>query len=157
VCYMHDRQNASLMNAALTGNGRREDYTCAAIPRMTNTFMASGPHDPQEIIASVKHGLYARSFGGGQVDTTSGDFTFTASGAYLIEDGKLTRPVKGATLTGNGPKALHQVSMVGDDLALDRGVGSCGKQGQSVPVGVGLPTTRIDGLTVGGQSKGGKS
>lgn len=152
VGYLQDKQNASLMGAALTGNGRRQDFRFAPIPRMTNTYMAGGEHTPDEIIASVKRGIYATTFGGGQVDITNGDFTFSATCAYMIEDGKLTRPVKGATLIGNGPKALHRVSMVGNDVSLDRGIGTCGKSGQGVPVGVGMPTIRIDGVTVGGQS-----
>jgi TldD protein len=148
--YMQDRMNATLMGKELTGNGRRESYQYAPIPRMTNTYLAGGQSTPEEIIASVKYGLYAETFGGGQVDIVSGNFTFSASGAYLIEDGKITRPVKGATLIGNGPKALHRVSMVGNDVALDQGIGVCGKAGQGVPVGVGMPTVRIDGVTVGG-------
>lgn len=148
--YLQDKMNARLMNMPATGNGRRESYAHLPLPRMTNTYMLAGPHAPAEIIASVDKGLYAVNFGGGQVDITSGKFVFSASEAYLIEDGKLTRPVKGATLIGNGPDALTRVSMVGNDLALDEGVGTCGKDGQSVPVGVGQPTLRIDGLTVGG-------
>jgi TldD protein len=148
--YMQDRLNARLMRAAPTGNGRRESYAHLPLPRMTNTYMLAGAHDPEEIIASVPRGLYARNFGGGQVDITSGKFVFSASEAYLIENGRLTRPVKGATLIGNGPEVLTRVSMVGNDLQLDPGVGTCGKDGQSVPVGVGQPTLRIDGLTVGG-------
>jgi TldD protein len=144
--------NASLMKMEPTGNGRRESYASIPMPRMTNTFMLAGDSDPQDIIRSVKKGLYAVSFGGGQVDITSGKFVFSTSEAYLIEDGKATRPVKGATLIGNGPDVLTRVSMVGNDLKLDEGVGTCGKDGQSVPVGVGLPTIRIDGLTVGGTS-----
>ncbi len=152
VGYMQDKQNAALIGADLTGNGRREDFRFAPMPRMTNTYMDTGPHHPDEIIASVKRGLYATSFGGGNVNITNGDFTFSATLAYLIEDGKITRPVKGATLIGNGPKALHKVTMVGNDLELDRGVGVCGKNGQGVPVGVGMPTIRINGVTVGGQA-----
>jgi len=148
--YLQDRLNARLMKMAPTGNGRRESFAHAPMPRMTNTFMLPGESTPEEIIKSVSHGLYAVSFGGGQVDITNGKFVFSASEAYLIEDGKATRPVKGATLIGNGPDVLTRVTMVGNDLALDPGVGTCGKDGQSVPVGVGLPTTRIDGLTVGG-------
>ncbi|SMF94027.1 TldD protein [Methylomagnum ishizawai] len=148
--YMQDRLNARLMGVAPTGNGRRESYAHLPMPRMTNTYMLPGPHDPEEILRSVKHGLYAKNFGGGQVDITSGKFVFSASEAYLIEDGKITRPVKGATLIGNGPDVLTRVSMVGNDLELDFGVGTCGKDGQSVPVGVGQPTLRVDGLTVGG-------
>jgi TldD protein len=150
--YLQDRLNASLMNMPPTGNGRRESYAHIPMPRMTNTFMLAGDSVPEDIIRSVKRGLYAVSFGGGQVDITSGKFVFSASEAYLIEDGKATRPVKGATLIGNGPDVLTRVSMVGNDLKLDEGVGTCGKDGQSVPVGVGLPTIRIDGLTVGGTS-----
>ena len=148
--YIQDRMNARLMGVAPTGNGRRESFAHLPMPRMTNTYMRAGPHDPEEIIRSVKKGLYAVNFGGGQVDITSGNFTFSASEAYLIEDGKVTRPVKGATLIGNGPDSLNKVSMVGTDLALDRGVGVCGKDGQSVPVGVGQPTLKLDGMTVGG-------
>jgi TldD protein len=148
--YMQDKLNARLMGVSPTGNGRRESYAHLPMPRMTNTYMLAGPHDPQEIIGSVKKGLFAKNFGGGQVDITSGKFVFSASEAYLIEDGKITRPVKGATLIGNGPDVLTRVSMVGNDLQLDTGVGTCGKDGQSVPVGVGQPTLRVDGLTVGG-------
>ncbi len=148
--YMQDKLNARLMGVAPTGNGRRESYAHLPMPRMTNTYMLAGEHDPQEIIASVDKGLYAVNFGGGQVDITSGKFVFSACEAYLIENGKVTRPVKGATLIGNGPDVLTRVSMVGNDLQLDTGIGTCGKEGQSVPVGVGQPTLRIDGLTVGG-------
>jgi TldD protein len=150
--YMQDKLNARLMGVAPTGNGRRESYAHLPMPRMTNTYMLAGSHDPDEIIASVGNGLYAKNFAGGQVDITSGKFVFSASEAYLIENGKVTRPVKGATLIGNGPEVLTRVSMVGNDLRLDTGVGSCGKEGQSVPVGVGQPTLRVDGLTVGGTS-----
>ncbi len=150
--YLQDKLNARLMGVAPTGNGRRESYAHLPMPRMTNTYMLPGPHTPEEIIASVDRGLYAVNFGGGQVDITSGKFVFSASEAYLIEKGKVTRPVKGATLIGNGPDVLTRVSMVGDDLALDDGVGTCGKEGQSVPVGVGQPTLRVDALTVGGTS-----
>jgi len=150
--YMQDQLNARLMGVKPTGNGRRESYAHLPMPRMTNTYMLPGRHDPEEIIKSVKKGLYAKNFGGGQVDITSGKFVFSASEAYLIEDGKITRAVKGATLIGNGPEVLTKVSMVGSDLALDSGVGTCGKDGQSVPVGVGQPTLKIDGLTVGGTS-----
>ena len=150
--YMQDKMNARLMGVKSTGNGRRESYAHIPMPRMTNTYMLPGSHDPEEIIKSVKKGLYAKNFGGGQVDITSGKFVFSASEAYLIEDGKITRPVKGATLIGNGPEVLTKVSMVGNDLELDAGVGTCGKEGQSVPVGVGQPTIKIDGLTVGGTS-----
>ena len=150
--YITDRLNARLMGIPLTGNGRREDFRSLVLPRMTNTFMLAGTSDPADIIRSVKKGLYAVSFGGGQVDITNGKFVFSASEAYLIEDGKVTKPVKGATLIGNGPEILKRVSMVGHDLQLDSGVGTCGKEGQSVPVGVGLPTIRIDEITVGGTS-----
>ena len=150
--YMQDKMNAGLMKQASTGNGRRESFAHIPMPRMTNTYMLPGDDDPAEIIASVDKGLYAVNFGGGQVDITSGKFVFSASEAYLIENGKITRPVKGATLIGNGPDVLTRVSMVGNDLELDSGVGVCGKDGQSVPVGVGQPTLRIDGLTVGGTS-----
>jgi TldD protein len=138
------------MGAPLTGNGRRESFAHSPMPRMTNTFMLPGRSTRDEIIGSVSRGLYAVTFGGGQVDITSGKFVFSASEAYLIEDGRITHPVKGATLIGNGPDVLRRVSMVGNDLELDAGVGTCGKEGQSVPVGVGLPTLKIDGLTVGG-------
>ncbi len=148
--YMQDMMNARLMGMAPTGNGRRESFAHLPMPRMTNTYMLNGDKDPQEIIKSVKKGLYAVNFGGGQVDITSGKFVFSTAEAYLIENGKVTRPVKGATLIGNGPDALTQVRMIGNDMALDPGVGTCGKEGQSVPVGVGQPTLRIDGLTVGG-------
>ena len=148
--YMQDRLNARLMGTTPTGNGRRESYAHPPMPRMTNTFMLAGEDAPEDIIRSVKRGLYAVTFGGGQVDITSGRFVFSANEAYLIEDGRVGAPVKGATLIGNGPEALTRVSRVGRDLALDEGVGTCGKDGQSVPVGVGLPTTRIDDMTVGG-------
>ena len=148
--YLQDRLNARLMGMPTTGNGRRESYAHPPMPRMTNTFMLAGADDPEDIIRSVPRGLYAVNFGGGQVDITSGRFVFSASEAYLIEDGKIGAPVKGATLIGNGPEALLRVSRVGHDLRLDEGVGTCGKDGQSVPVGVGLPTVRIDGMTVGG-------
>ena len=148
--YIQDRLNARLMDARPTGNGRRESFAHAPIPRMTNTYMLGGNHAPEEILASVKKGLYAVNFGGGQVDITSGKFVFTASEAYMIENGKLDAPVKGATLIGNGPDVLTRVSMVGDDMKLDPGVGTCGKDGQGVPVGVGQPTLLIDQLTVGG-------
>jgi TldD protein len=148
--YMQDRLNGRLSGTRSTGNGRRESYAHLPMPRMTNTYMLAGGHDPAEIIASVDRGLYAVNFGGGQVDITSGKFVFSASEAYLIEDGRVTRPVKGATLIGNGPDVLTRVSMVGNDLELDTGVGTCGKEGQGVPVGVGQPTLRIDGMTVGG-------
>ena len=148
--YLQDRLNARLMKMPLTGNARRESFAHLTLPRMTNTYMLAGAHDPQEILRSVKKGLYAVNFGGGQVDITNGKFVFSASEAYLIENGRVTTPVKGATLIGNGPDALTRVSMIGNDLKLDTGVGTCGKDGQSVPVGVGQPTLRIDGLTVGG-------
>jgi TldD protein len=148
--YMQDSLNARLMGVPVTGNGRRESFAHVTMPRMTNTYMLNGDKDPAEIIKSVKHGLYAVNFGGGQVDITSGKFVFSAAEAYMIENGKVSYPVKGATLIGNGPEALKLVSMIGNDMALDSGVGTCGKEGQSVPVGVGQPTLRIDGLTVGG-------
>ena len=148
--YMQDRMNARLMGVAPTGNGRRQSFAHQPMPRMTNTYMRAGPHDPQEIIASVDRGLYAVNFGGGQVDITSGKFVFSASEAYLIEGGRITAPVRGATLIGDGPEVLGRISMVGHDLELDHGVGTCGKEGQTVPVGVGQPTLRVDGLTVGG-------
>ncbi|GAA5180072.1 metalloprotease TldD [Niveibacterium umoris] len=148
--YMQDMTNARLMGVAPTGNGRRESFSHLPLPRMTNTIMLAGERDPQEIIASVDRGLYAVNFGGGQVDITSGKFVFSAAEAWMIENGKLAYPVKGATLIGNGPDALTRVSMIGNDLTLDPGVGTCGKEGQSVPVGVGQPTLRLDGLTVGG-------
>ncbi len=150
VGYIQDRLNARLMGVAPTGNGRRESFAHLPMPRMTNTYMRAGESDPEDIIRSVKRGLYAVNFGGGQVDITSGNFVFSATEAYLIEDGRITRPVKGATLIGNGPEALSRISMVGRDLALDNGVGVCGKEGQSVPVGVGQPTLKIDAMTVGG-------
>ena len=150
--YMQDRLNAELMGVAPTGNGRRESFASLPLPRMTNTIMIAGDHDPDEILASVKDGLYAVHFGGGQVDITSGKFVFSASEAWKIENGKLAYPVRGATLIGNGPDALTKVSMVGRDLEMDAGVGTCGKDGQNVPVGVGQPTLKIDGLTVGGTS-----
>ncbi|MGN0925262.1 metalloprotease TldD [Ectopseudomonas mendocina] len=148
--YMQDKLNARLMGVAATGNGRRESYAHLPMPRMTNTYMLAGESDPEEIIRSVKKGIYCANLGGGQVDITSGKFVFSTSEAYLIEDGKITAPVKGATLIGNGPEAMSRVSMVGNDLALDSGVGTCGKDGQSVPVGVGQPTLKIDAITVGG-------
>ncbi|BAU72636.1 metalloprotease TldD [Metapseudomonas furukawaii] len=148
--YMQDKLNARLMKVARTGNGRRESYAHLPMPRMTNTYMLAGQSDPQEIIASVERGLYCANLGGGQVDITSGKFVFSTSEAYLIENGRITTPVKGATLIGNGPEAMSRVSMVGNDLALDSGVGTCGKDGQSVPVGVGQPTLKIDAMTVGG-------
>lgn len=150
--YMQDKLSARLMGMVPTGNGRRESYAHLPMPRMTNTYMLAGHSDPEEIISTVDHGLYAVNFGGGQVDITSGKFVFSASEAYLIENGKITQPVRGATLIGNGPDVLTRVTMVGNDLQLDTGVGTCGKEGQSVPVGVGQPTLLIDGLTVGGTS-----
>jgi TldD protein len=150
VGYLQDRLNARLMGMRPTGNGRRQSYAHAPMPRMTNTIMLSGRHSPEEMIGSVKRGLYAVNFGGGQVDITSGKFVFSASEAYLIEDGRVTSPVKGATLIGNGPDALTKVEMVGNDIALDPGIGTCGKNGQGVPVGVGQPTLKLSGLTVGG-------
>ncbi|MDG1287188.1 MAG: metalloprotease TldD [Rickettsiales bacterium] len=148
--YMQDRMNARLMGVAATGNGRREDYGSQPMPRMTNTFMRAGDKDPAEIIASVDKGLYAVNFSGGQVDITSGKFVFSASEAYMIENGKITHPVKGATLIGNGPDVMQKVKMIGNDLQMDNGIGTCGKAGQSVPVGIGQPTLLIDPLTVGG-------
>ena len=148
--YIQDSLNARLMKMKPTGNGRRESFAHVPMPRMTNTYMLNGKHAPEEIIKSVKKGLYAKNFGGGQVDITSGKFVFSASEAYMIEDGKITYPVKGATIIGNGPESLKRVKMIGNDMKLDSGVGTCGKEGQSVPVGVGQPTLRIDGLTVGG-------
>ena len=150
VGYMQDRMNARLMGVKPTGNGRRQSYAHIPLPRMTNTYMLNGKRTPEEILASMKTGLFAKSFGGGQVDITSGKFVFTVTEGYIIENGKLTRPVKGATLIGSGAEALKRISMVGNDLALDKGIGTCGKAGQGVPVGVGQPTLRIDGLTVGG-------
>ncbi len=148
--YMQDSLNARLMKAPLTGNGRRESFASLPMPRMTNTCMLAGQADPEEIVRSVKQGVYATNFGGGQVDITNGKFVFSMAEAYLIEDGRITAPIKGATLIGNGPDALTRVSMVGNDLRMDSGIGTCGKDGQSVPVGVGQPTLRIEGLTVGG-------
>jgi TldD protein len=150
VGYLQDKLNARLMGTSPTGNGRRESFAHVTMPRMTNTYMRPGPHPPEDIIRSVERGIYAVNFGGGQVDITSGKFVFSASEAYSIENGKLGAPLKGATLIGNGPDVLTRVSMVGNDLKLDEGVGTCGKEGQSVPVGVGQPTLRIDNLTVGG-------
>lgn len=148
--YIQDKLNARLMGVAPTGNARRESYAHLPMPRMTNTYMLAGASTPEEIIASVDKGIYAPNFGGGQVDITSGKFVFSTSEAYLIEKGKITSPVKGATLIGSGVEAMQQISMVGNDLALDKGVGVCGKEGQSVPVGVGQPTLKLDKLTVGG-------
>lgn len=148
--YMQDKQNADLMGVKPTGNGRRESYAHLPMPRMTNTYMLGGEHSPDDIIASVEKGIYAPNFGGGQVDITSGKFVFSTSEAYMIENGKVTQPIKGATLIGNGPESMQQISMIGNDLSLDAGVGVCGKDGQSVPVGVGQPTLKIDEMTVGG-------
>jgi TldD protein len=148
--YIQDSLNARLMKVKPTGNGRRESYAHVPMPRMTNTYMLGGDKQPEEIVASIKKGLYATNFGGGQVDITSGKFVFSASEAFWVENGKILYPVKGATIVGNGPDALTRVTMMGNDMALDSGVGTCGKEGQSVPVGVGQPTLRIDGLTVGG-------
>ncbi|MFM8491579.1 MAG: metallopeptidase TldD-related protein, partial [Candidatus Methylopumilus sp.] len=148
--YLQDTLNARLMNMPITGNARRESYAHLPMPRMTNTYMLNGTKTPEEIIKSVKKGIYAVNFGGGQVDITSGKFVFSAAEAWMIEDGKLLYPVKGATLIGNGPEVLKKVSMIGNDMSLDSGVGTCGKEGQSVPVGVGQPTIKIDGLVVGG-------
>ena len=148
--YMQDTMNARLMKMNVTGNARRESFAHLPMPRMTNTYMLAGDKDPEEILASVKNGLYAVNFGGGQVDITNGKFVFSASEAYMIENGKITYPVKGATLIGNGPEVLNHVSMIGNDLRLDSGIGVCGKEGQSLPVGVGQPSLKIEGLTVGG-------
>jgi TldD protein len=148
--YMQDKHNASLMGVSPTGNGRRESYAHLPMPRMTNTFMLGGEHTPQDIIASVERGVFAPNFGGGQVDITSGKFVFSTSEAYLIENGKVTIPIKGATLIGNGPEVMQKISMIGNDMSLDMGIGVCGKDGQSVPVGVGQPTLKVDELTVGG-------
>jgi TldD protein len=150
VGYMQDRQNARLMAMRPTGNGRRQSYAHAPMPRMTNTYMLAGNRHPAEIIASVKNGIWAVNFGGGQVDITSGKYVFNVTEAYQIEDGKVGRPLKGAMLIGNGPTDLNRISMIGDDLALDPGIGTCGKNGQGVPVGVGQPTLRMDRITVGG-------
>ena len=150
VGFLQDRQNARLMNMRATGNGRRQSYAHAPMPRMTNTIMLGGDASREDMIRSVKRGLYAVNFGGGQVDITSGKFVFTAAEAYLIEDGKVTAPVKGATLIGNGPDALTKVEMIGNDLELDPGIGTCGKNGQGVPVGVGQPTIKLSSLTIGG-------
>ena len=152
VGYMHDRMSARLMGLAATGNGRRQSYAHMPMPRMTNTAMEGGSSSQAEMIASTKRGLYCANFGGGQVDITNGKFVFQCTEAYLIEDGKVTRPVKGATLIGDGPSALTRVTMIGDDFAFDPGVGVCGKSGQSLPVGVGQPSLKITGLTVGGTS-----
>jgi TldD protein len=151
--YMQDRQNARLMGVAATGNGRRQSYAAPVMPRMTNTYMLGGTADPAEILSSVKKGIYATNFGGGQVDITNGKFVFSCTEAYIIEDGKLGHAIKGATLIGSGPESLTRVSMIGNDMKLDTGVGTCGKNGQSVPVGVGQPTLKLDGLTVGGTAQ----
>jgi TldD protein len=148
--YMQDSLNARLMKMPITGNGRRESYASLPLPRMTNTYMLGGDKDPQEIIASLDKGLYALNFGGGQVDITSGKFVFAATEAYWVENGKIQYPVKGATIIGNGPESLKQITMIGNDLKLDDGVGVCGKDGQSVPVGVGQPTLRLESMVVGG-------
>jgi TldD protein len=148
--YMQDKHNASLMGVSPTGNGRRESYAHLPMPRMTNTYMLAGQDSPEDIIASVEKGVYAPNFGGGQVDITSGKFVFSTSEAYLIENGKITTPIKGATLIGNGPEVMQKISMIGNDLSLDMGIGVCGKDGQSLPVGVGQPTLKVDELTVGG-------
>jgi TldD protein len=150
VGFMQDRQNARLMGVRPTGNGRRQSHAHIPMPRMTNTVMLGGAHEPGEVLASVKRGIYAVNFGGGQVDITSGKFVFSASEAYLIENGKIGAPVKGATLIGNGPDAMTKVAMIGNDMGLDPGIGTCGKQGQGVPVGVGQPTLKMTGLTIGG-------
>jgi TldD protein len=150
--YLSDKLSGRLLGHPSTGSGRRENYQNIPMPRMTNTFMLAGDSDPADIVRSVPKGLYCANFGGGQVDITSGNFVFAASESYLIEDGRITRPVRGATLIGNGPEALKYVSMVGNDLKLDEGIGICGKEGQSVPVGVGIPTIRVDRMTVGGTS-----
>jgi TldD protein len=154
VGYMQDRQNARLMGVEPTGNGRRQSFAHSPMPRMTNTFMTNGEHTNAEILASVKNGLYAVNFGGGQVDITSGKFVFAASEAYLIENGQITAPVKGATLIGNGPDVMGKITMIGNDLELDHGVGTCGKAGQGVPVGVGQPTLKMGGITIGGTNIG---
>jgi TldD protein len=150
VGYMQDRQNARLMNMKPTGNGRRQGYAHVPMPRMTNTYMLSGHRDPAEILGSVKNGIYAANFGGGQVDITSGKYVFQCTEAYKIENGKIGAPLKGAMLIGNGPTDLHRITMIGNDLALDTGIGTCGKNGQGVPVGVGQPTLRMERITVGG-------
>ena len=150
VGYMQDRQNARLMGTQSTGNGRRQSYAHQPMPRMTNTYMTAGEHEPEEILQSVKDGIYAVSFGGGQVDITSGKFVFDCTEAYEIKNGKVGRPLKGANLIGSGPEAMQRIAMVGNDMKLDTGIGMCGKQGQSVPVGVGQPTLRMNAVTVGG-------
>ena len=150
VNYMQDRQNAKLMNMKPTGNGRRQSYSHIPMPRMTNTYLENGNYDPKEIIKSVKNGIYAVNFSGGQVDITSGKFVFSASEAYLVENGRIKNPLKGVTLIGNGPDAMNKVKMIGNDLKLDDGIGTCGKDGQGVPVGVGQPTLLMEGITIGG-------
>jgi len=151
---MQDRQNARLMGMEPTGNGRRESFSCPPLPRMTNTFMRAGEHDPDEILASLKDGIYAVNFGGGQVDITSGKFVFQCTEAYLVKNGKIGAPVKGATLIGDGPSVLTRVQMIGNDFSLDPGIGVCGKAGQGVPVGVGQPTIKVASVTVGGADVG---
>jgi TldD protein len=150
---MQDKLNAKLMGVKSTGNGRRESYACLTLPRMTNTYMHAGQHTPEEMIASVDKGIYAAGLGGGSVDITSGKFVFSTSEAYLIENGKITHPIKGATLIGSGPEVMQNISMVGNDLELDTGIGICGKEGQNVPVGVGQPTLKVDAMTVGGSTE----
>jgi TldD protein len=152
--YLHDRMSARHFGVRPTGNGRRESFQCAPMPRMTNTILLAGPHDPEEIVKSVKRGIYAKTFGGGQVDISNGDFVFSLTESYLIEDGKLTAPLKGVNLIGNGPETLREVSMLGNDVALSDGIWTCGKDGQSVPVGVGCPTVKIAKITVGGTEIG---
>jgi len=152
--YLQDRLSAKHFGVEPTGNGRRESFSCAPMPRMTNTVLLGGPHDPEEIVSSVKKGIYAHTFGGGQVDISNGDFVFSLTESYLIEDGKITAPLKGVNLIGNGPETLRQVSMLGNDVALSDGIWTCGKDGQSVPVGVGCPTIKIARITVGGTEIG---
>jgi TldD protein len=152
--YMHDQHSAGHFGTPITGNGRRESYQAHPMPRMTNTLLLAGPHDPEEILRSVKRGVYASRFGGGQVDISNGDFVFSLTEGYLIEDGKLTAPLKGVNLIGNGPEVMGKISMLGSDLEISDGIWTCGKDGQSVPVGVGCPTIRIDGMTVGGTQTG---
>ena len=151
---MHDRHSAGFFKREPSGNGRRESFTCAPMPRMTNTILTAGPHDPEEIVKSVKRGIYAKKFGGGQVDIANGDFVFSLTESYLIEDGKIGAPLKGVNLIGNGPDVLRRVTMLGDDVELSDGIWTCGKDGQSVPVGVGCPTVKIDAITVGGTRVG---
>jgi TldD protein len=154
VGYMHDRHSAGFFKREPSGNGRRESFSCAPMPRMTNTILTAGPHDPEEILRSVKRGIYAKRFGGGQVDIANGDFVFSLTESYLIEDGKLTAPLKGVNLIGNGPDVLRKVTMLGNDVGVSDGVWTCGKDGQSVPVGVGCPTIKIAAITVGGTKVG---